>query len=154
MNITLTAFEIEVAQLLAIRRIISSETKQLKSKSLMGNVRPYDSEYVGAACEIAFAKWTGTYPGLTVDTFKAPDVAGMQVRGTRYTTGKLIVRGDDKDSDVFVLVICGEKGFEIKGWVTGGKAKQIGEQKAPNGDALCWMVPANKLYPWRLSDVA
>src|SRR5688572_7033098 len=77
--VTLTPFEIEVAQLLAIRRIISSSNKHLRSKAMMGDQRPYDTEYVGAACEIAFAKYFGTYPGLTVDTFKEPDVGGMQV---------------------------------------------------------------------------
>lgn len=142
MNITLTPFETAVCELWALERMKESEKKGLSVSKIS---RVWGEEITGTLCELAVAKYLGVYPEFTVNTFKAPDVSGLQIRGTTHPAGRLIVRPDDRDVDVFVLVIRNFNTFDIKGWVTGAKAKQVGTKEAPNNRPPCWFVPPEKL---------
>lgn len=104
--------------------------------------------------EMAFAKATDHYGGLTVNAFRKPDIAGYQVR-TRsglvkgpYVCDQLNIRDADKDDDIFVLVVGHDGVYEVRGWLRAGDAKRAewSDDKGNRG-APCYWVPHEALHP-------
>jgi len=107
---------------------------------------------VGAYGERAFFKFLGRPWEHLVDTFKAPDVPGTryQVRTATKDTGDLVVRENDKDDEVFVLVVPNPSlpEFRIVGWMEGAEAKVPENWKQPNPSLPpAWFVPQAALHP-------
>ena len=75
-----------------------------------------------------------------INTFKAPDVAGYQVRSTCRPDGRLIVRPADPDIAEFVLVITKVPKILLVGAISSKQAKR---DEFWSRD--CWWVPADKL---------
>lgn len=73
------------------------------------------------------------------------DIGNLQIRSTKYTTGKLIVRPADDENDTFVLVISRSPKFEIKGWIKGKDAKKEEWIYSSNGRPPAWFVPQSQL---------
>jgi len=80
----------------------------------------------GACAEMAVAKFLDVFYDGSINSFKLPDVAGLQVRSTTNLVGKLIIRPNDvpRASDFFVLVICKAPLFWIRGGMFGEDAMQ------------------------------
>lgn len=143
-SVLLSDVEIKIGEYLGKRRMKQSTALQLKACN--GAERILDIDVIGALCELAFAKFMNYYPGFTVGTYKANDVADFQVRGTKYLNGRLIVRANDKDTDKFVLVIAKGNGeFVIAGWLSGAEAKRIGRYEAKAGRDSAWWVEQAQL---------
>lgn len=83
------------------------------------------SEHIeGAAGEMAVAKYFGVYWGGAHNSWKGPDIGGnIQVRTRSEPWHELIVRDDDSDQDVFVLVTGRAPNFVLHGWIRGVDAK-------------------------------
>lgn len=101
--------------------------RRLKSKKLNDKKHSKDTDWgidtIGAIAEMAVAKHLGVYWEPTVNTFKRPDVAGLQVRSSHLVDACLIVRRNDSDRDRFVLVIVCDNECRIAGWCPGDFAK-------------------------------
>lgn len=101
----------------------------------------------GALAEMAAAKALGLQwddgPWKRVSS----DVGSLQIRSTKYLTGKLIVRPVDSDEDVFVLVIARCPEFELKGWLKGKDAKRTQFLYNQNGRPPAYFVPQHCLQP-------
>ena len=86
------------------------------------------SEAVGA--EMAVARYFGIENFVpTVNTFKnEPDVlwngVGLEVKQTPHKTGHLIIRDDDRDTDIAVLVTGESPTYYVVGWIPVAVAKK------------------------------
>lgn len=116
-----------------------------------GAIRSAKIDEVGAIGEVGFSRIFGISVekiGL-LNTFKGADVAdsSIQIRCTTWTDGKLIVRNEDADEALFVLIISqGDKVF-CPGCMKGSDAKKSEWLKAPVGRPPAYFVPQSKLYP-------
>lgn len=151
MIIHLTKTELMVAGLVGNMRTIASMGYTSDSKHSVDSQWVIDTD--GAAAEMAFAKYLGVYYEPSVNTFKAPDVSNIQVRGTRLDQGKLIVRKRDPDNEIYVLVINKVPEFRIAGWIKGGDAQQDKYLFDPGKKALAWFVPQADLNKMEDLDV-
>lgn len=130
MKVILDWSELELAAAVGLRRQLSSMRDQREDR--YGFSGPGWSIHIEGACgELAVAKAMGRYWNGGVDTFKGPDVPGqaadtgsIQVRTRSNRDYDLIVRPNDADQDVFILVTGRAPEFEVHGWIRGREAKQ------------------------------
>lgn len=113
------------------------------------------ADLIGAEGELAVSKalslpWDGKWLPIDVwDTWKVNgnDVANLEVRSTKYATGRLILHDRDKDFSPFILVISSKKPvFRLAGWCYGfeGKKNDYWRDDVPRP---CYMVPQSQLRP-------
>src|SRR5690242_2973336 len=129
MKVTLDWSELELAAAVGLRRQISSMRDQREDKH--GFSGPGWTIHIEGACgELAVAKALGRYWNGSVDTFKAPDLGcdvreaeSLQIRTRSNAYYDLIVRPDDADQDVYILVTGRAPEFEVHGWIRGREAK-------------------------------
>jgi len=108
----------------------------------------WDVHIEGAAGEMAVAKGLGLYWDASVDTFKgSPDLPGIQVRTRSRDDYDLIVRPDDPDNEVFVLVTGRSPTFWLRGWINGREAKQEQWKRTYGGRPGAFFVPVSALHP-------
>jgi len=101
------------------------------------------------AAEVIVARYFGLDYSIEESCFKRKaDVgAGLEVRWTHYETGQLIVRGNDRENDIAVLVVGRSPNFTIAGWMP-VKAARVPRYK--NGVENSWFVPQTSLAPIHL----
>lgn len=143
-NVTLTQYEIYIASFVGSARRVASlkrgETNKVQNKDF-----GWHTDIEGAAAEMALAKALNIFWGGSVNTFKLPDVGGLQVRHTQHENGCLIVRkGDDLDA-VFVLVTGSHPHYKISGWTFGRDAMKDCYVRDPNSNYPAWFVPQSDL---------
>ena len=102
-------------------------------------------EVNGAAAEMAVAKFFNRYWEAGVNTFKAPDVEGVQVRHTTREDGCLIIREHDPPDELYVLVIGAPPTFRIAGALYGRQAKRPEWLRDPGGVRPAYFVPQDAL---------
>jgi hypothetical protein len=101
----------------------------------------------GALGEIATAKFLNIYWDSSVNTWKTEDLRGIQVRTRSKDYYDLIVRKDDPDEDIYVLVTGRYGKYIIRGWIEGSKAKNP-QWIQPYGDReRAYFVPQKLLNP-------
>lgn len=100
----------------------------------------------GAAGELAVSKALGRHWGATINTFKSgDDVAGLQVRTRSKDDYDLIIRDDDADEWVFVLVTGRCPNFTIRGWIPARDGKQSEYLQQYGGGDPAYFVPQREL---------
>jgi hypothetical protein len=100
---------------------------------------------LGAAGELAFAKAIGVKWEATVDTFKSPDVCGVQVRTRSSTDWDLLVRKGDKDNELFALVVGTPPKLRVVGGMRACKAKKEKFLGNHGNHGRAYFVPQDKL---------
>jgi len=129
-----------------MRRTASMQNGNDKNKH--AHKSDWSTDADGACAEMAASKYLSIYWEPKVNAFKSPDLSnGWQVRSTNHQNGHLIVRGNDSDSDLFLLVVCNAPIFRLVGCMMGHEAK-VEEflHVGPYADeARCWWVPQNRL---------
>jgi hypothetical protein len=137
-SIPLTSNELVAAGTIGVLRRVSS----LQNKRADRNLGPSDwsADIDGAAAEMALAKYLNVFCVPLINSFKAADVDGYQVRSTTRANGRMIIRPDDKDEDDFILVITKAPIFILVGTINckAGKMDEFWEQDA-------WWVPQDRL---------
>jgi len=109
--------------------------------------REYD--IVGARCELAFARYYGKpWVGVVNDFWTLPgDVGNVQIRGTRWLEGCLLLHPEDAKYGTapFVLVLDDCPRFRIAGWTTfaAGALPQHWQEKVRGRPA--YFVPQSSL---------
>lgn len=148
MKVNLEWYEISRAALVGVSRNVEAMRKGLH------NARPIsESDWhihiLGACGEVAFAKATNRYWSGSVNTFKTGgDVGGhIQIRTRSKSNYDLIVRDNDNDDDIFVLVTGGPSEFDVKGYMRASDAKAE-KYKANWGNyGEAYFVPQAELHP-------
>lgn len=104
----------------------------------------------GALGELAVAHALGVawQPDIGGNDHGRGDVCGYQVRATARPDGPLVIRDRDAARDVFVLVTGEPPRLELRGWLYGAEACEIGVRRAPNGGPPALFVAGTDLHPW------
>lgn len=139
-------FEVSRAAIVGVSRNVEALRKGYQQK-LRGKDESWERHVLGALGECAFAKATNRYWSGSVNTFKAPDVGSIQVRTRSQSSYDLIVRDDDNDDDVFVLVTGGPVEFTIHGWIRASDAKKEKFVSDYGGYGEAYFVPQAALRP-------
>jgi hypothetical protein len=106
------------------------------------------SEHCEGACgELALAKLLGVYWDGSVDTWKAHDLPGLQVRTRSKHSYELIVRPNDDDAAKWVLVTGRCPSYLVRGWLCGSDAKRPEWLRAYGGRPAAYFVPHAALRP-------
>lgn len=143
-RITITAEEFVRCATVGMRRFASSSAKGHNHASTYQRsfTKRLEEETVGAVGELAFAKYLGIAWDESVDTYHhVPDVGGVEVRATARDDGHLVVRNNDADDRIFVLVTGNAPEVEIRGWIRGADAKRDEFLRDPHGYRQAWFVP-------------
>jgi len=147
MEIQLSNTEFLNAINVGVFRQFSSLKKGLKDAHGANKDNGWDMHIEGACGEAAVAKALNIYWSGTVDTFKRGGDLGsfIQVRTRSKNYYELIVRKDDRDDDVFVLVTGKAPSFNVVGWILGKDAKNPEWIQTYGGREAAWFVPHEKL---------
>lgn len=87
--------------------------------------------------------WSGS-----VNSFKTGgDVGNVQVRTHSRKDYDLIVRENDRDEDIFVLVIGKTPEYRVVGWTCGADTKRPAWRKAHGNRPAAYFVPQKALRP-------
>ena len=104
-------------------------------------------EIVGAAGELAVARFLGIDQELGINTFHTvPDVGGnIEVRTTTREDGRLVVRNNDSPSRLYVLVTGTPPEMVIRGAIMGADARRPEWLWNPHNNVPSWFVPQSAL---------
>ena len=126
-EIVLTPDEIHLAAIAGVsRRIDSMKTWLNNQKQSEGSDWAIDIE--GACAELAVAKHMKLFWSGHTRSFKNEDVGPLHVRSTTHKDGHLIVKDNDPDDAVFVLVTCACPVYTIVGGISGARARVVGNE--------------------------
>lgn len=144
-HVTLTPDEIRIAAITGVsRRVDSMKTGLVNQKQSDSSDWAIDIE--GACAELAVAKQMGIFWIGHVRTFKNADVGVLHVRSTVHHDGHLIIKENDPDDAVFVLVTCDCPTYTIVGGISGARARIVGnEVPLRRGTGVTWWVPQKHL---------
>jgi hypothetical protein len=78
----------------------------------------------GASGEMAVAKHLNVYWGGGINTFKDDDLPGLQIRLRTRHDHDLILRKQDSERAIWVLITGTSPDFWIRGWIYGHEAKK------------------------------
>lgn len=148
MRVALEWFEVSRAALVGVSRNVEALRRGYQN-SRPTREKDWDIHILGALGECAFAKATNRYWNGSVNTFKSGGDIGeiVQIRTRSRHDFDLIVRDDDKDNDIFVLVTGGPIEFEVQGWMKASDAKRP-EYRANYGNyGNAYFVPKHDLFP-------
>ena len=144
-EITLEYYEVAQAAHVGQLRNLSAMSRGYDSK-IPG--REWQAHIEGACGEIAVAKAAGKYWGGSINTFKdGGDIVstGWEVRTRSDHSHDLIVRDNDPDGRVFILVTGLSPTFRIHGWIKSEDAKREEWRKNYGGHGLAYFVPQELL---------
>lgn len=149
MDITLNDYELIQAATTGMLRQVNAIKKKYKSR-MSGN--EWQAHIEGACGEIAAAKATGKYWGGSIGTFKAQgdlDGCGWEVRTRSRHDFDLIVRDDDADDRIFILVTGYAPNYSVRGWILAADAKRDEWRKDYGGHGPAYFVPMSSLRDMR-----
>jgi hypothetical protein len=147
MKVELTTPEFLNAINIGVIRQCSSLKKGLKDSHGAKSDNGWDMHIEGACGEAAVAKALNVFWSGTVDTFKRGGDVGnkIQVRTRSKSYYELIVRKDDRDDDIFVLVTGKAPSFDVVGWISGKDAKKEQWIQTHGNREAAWFVPQKEL---------
>jgi len=144
-RVRLTPYEVSFAAQVGLRRQLD-KLGEPDAHGFEGD--PWGVHIEGACGEMAVAKAMNVYWSGSFGTFKkGGDVARLEVRRRSKPEYELIVRTNDRNQDLFVLVFGKAPEFLIRGWMRGADAKRSNWLKAHGGRPSAYFVPHDKLKP-------
>ena len=144
-EVTLEYYEVAQAAHVGRLRNLSAMSRGYETK-MPG--REWQAHIEGACGEIAVAKAAGKYWGGSINTFKdGGDIAstGWEVRTRSSHDHDLIIRDNDPDGRVFILVTGLSPTFRIHGWIKSEDAKREEWRKDFGGHGPAYFVPKKLL---------
>lgn len=144
--VTLEWYELQLCCTIGSQRQIEAFRKNLAPKL---GYWSWHSHIEGAAGELAVAKALNMYWSGSVNTFGQADIgADIQVRLRKSTSDFepcLIVRPEDDDAHLFVLVIGESPYFHVIGWLYGHECKKAEYFKTYGQKRPAYFVPIPQL---------
>ncbi len=145
-EIILSRNELQEAASVARQRMDGVEDLGLKDKHGAEVDRNFQYHLLGAKGEIAFKKFMNSNEKLSVNTFKKiPDISGFEVRTRSQEDYDLIIRKDDPDDRIYVLIVGEGCRFKIIGWIKGCEKYNF-QPKTFNGRPKAWFIPQCALH--------
>jgi hypothetical protein len=137
--------EVAAAAMTGVLRQIKHRSKGDNHKWKAPLAGGWERDIEGACAEKFAAKRLGAYwfDGTNGET----DVGLHQVRHTALLNGRLMLHPEDKDNEVFVLVVGRAPAFELIGWCFGREGKRQEYWEDPTGgDRWAFFVPRGVLH--------
>jgi hypothetical protein len=128
-----------------LRQLASIKASRLDRHGFSGN--GWDVHIEGACGELAAAKYLDLYWDGSVDTFKANDLPLIQVRTRSRHDYELLVRPEDDDEAIWVLVTGQSPCFWLRGWLMGRECKRFEWVREHGGRPPAYFVPTLGLRP-------
>lgn len=145
-KIVLTWHEVALASHVGwMRNISSMRDKRTKGAGL--TTAGWTEHCEGACGELALAKKLGLYWNGSIDTFSANDLPGLQVRTRSRPEYELIIRPQDSDDAIWVLLTGQSPEFWVRGWIRGREAKQKEWLRSYGNRPEAYFVPTDRLHP-------
>lgn len=144
-EVRLKDYEVLQAAMTGMMRQVSAIKRKSVSKI---NGREWQAHIEGACGELAVAKVMGRYWGGSINTYKMGgdiDSTGWEVRTRSSHDYDLIVRDDDDDERVFILVTGSAPDYRVQGWIRAADAKRQEWQQNYGGHGLAYFVPHHAL---------
>lgn len=146
MRVTLEWFEVMLAATVGVRRQLEALRRGRPDCHGFDGATGWQVHIEGACGEMAFAKATGRYWSGSVNTFKiGGDVGAIQVRTRSREDYDLIVRDDDRDEDIFVLVIGQAPTYRVVGWIRGMDGKRACWRQRYGNRPVAYFIPQHAL---------
>jgi hypothetical protein len=153
-QVELEWYELEAAAFTAVRRQVEWLKQGKRDRGRTGRQdglynQNWTESVIGVCGELAFAKARGLYFDHSVNTFKAPDVGGAQVRTRTKAEYELIVSPDAKDDEWYVLVVPVQlpRRFRVVGTIRARDAKRDEWLQTYGGGPPAYFVPHAALRP-------
>lgn len=150
MRIALTDEEMEFCVMSGGRRTINALSRGRRgAHGFNRDFERWQIDIEGVMTEMAAAKALGLTYTPTVgrlDSDEGDVGPGLQVRGTKYATGSLLVHDSDHDDHRFILVTGIYGVYDIRGWIFARDGKDKKLWKEYKGRGAYW-VPQAKLLP-------
>lgn len=152
--VTLKPYELAAAANTGIRRQVNAMAQGKKDAHGLKDPRDAWFHHINGACgEMAFAKASNRYWDHSLNTYmEGGDVGELQVRTRREPDYELLIRDNDPDERVYVLVTGVPPSFTVVGWMTAKEAKRDEWRKEHGGREPAYFVPQAKLYDIKLLD--
>jgi hypothetical protein len=145
-EVTLTPFEVAVAGFVGVLR--NTESMRKKSKDNYRGDNPFEINVVGAAGEMAAAKYLNVYNRLGINTYHGADIGiGLQVRTVTKPDGELPIREGDKPEELFIMVQGKVPTFRICGFISAAEGRAVGRVANPFGGKPATFVAQSLLHP-------
>lgn len=116
-----------------------------------GYLKRTEEEIVGACGEFAAAKALDIFWPASVNTFhRTTDLPhNIEVRSTSREGGRtsLILRNNDPDDRIFILVVGEPPVMRVIGWFIAGDGKRPEYLDNPHDHRPAWFVPKEDLHP-------
>ncbi len=146
-NVRLTPEDMAWAERIARRRQDDAVRAGRPDRhGFVGGEAGYALHVLGTAGELAVARALEVPWDATVNTFKAPDLGGVvQVRARSEHWHDLIIRTEDRDDEIFVLVTGRPPDLTVHGWIIGQDAKQVQWKRDHGGRPSAYFVPKTVL---------
>lgn len=144
-DVTLTDYELAQASQVGCLRFIADVRRKKKPSA---NPNEWQIHIEGACGEMAAAKATGKYWGGTVNTFKSGgDIVSdyWEVRTRSSHDYDLIIRDDDPDDRLYILVTGQAPTYSVRGWMWGRDAKKTAWRKNYGNYQAAFFVPQSYL---------
>lgn len=150
MRVILTDEEmLECAKDGALRLINALSARRTGAHGFNRDHERWQIDIEGVATERAAAKALGLPYTATVgelDTDEGDIGPDLQVRGTKYGTGSLLVHDRDHDHHKFILVTGIYGNYDVRGWIFARDGKDKKLWKEYKGRGAYW-VPQKLLHP-------
>lgn len=143
--VKLDSSEILQAAMVGVLRQVQNIKRNAEYKYNSDPKNAWNMHVEGALAEYAVAKYFGVFWNGSIGNYNASDVDSMQVRQTHHKTGRLILHDDDKDEDIFILVIGNNGVYRIAGWCYGWFGKTIEFLDEPVKGRPAYFVPQKRL---------
>lgn len=125
------------------------EMRRVGAHGFDRNYERWQIDVEGVLTEAAAAKALGVpYEPVVgeLDTLAGDIAPGIQVRGTKYTKGSLLVHDKDVDDHAFILVTGVYGVYDIRGWIYAREGKKKSLWKTYKGRGAYW-VGQERLRP-------
>jgi hypothetical protein len=131
-----------------MRQLKAIEAGSKNRHGLNGDVDGWGLHIEGACGEQAAAQGTGRFWPGSIGTYKDDtDVLGFEVRTRSKPAYDLIIRSDDADERVFVLVTGRAPVFTLCGWIRGADGKCAAYLRSYGNRLPAYFVPQDALQP-------
>ncbi len=152
MRVALTTEEMIQHGLAGIQRCANAlEKRRVGRHGFDRNYERWQIDVEGLLTEYAAAKALGlTYVPVVgeLDSHIGDIGPGLQVRGTKYSSGSLLVHHSDDDDHAFILVTGIYGVYDIRGWILAREGKHDRLWKEYKGRGAFW-VPQSMLKPMK-----
>lgn len=144
--IRLEPYEFALAANVGVRRQMAAVLTGRMDKYGIDHKLGWNVHIEGACGEMAVARFLGLYYSGHVNTFKVGgDVGILQVRTRSDHEYDLLIRPDDNENEMFMLVTGTAPEFRLQGWLWGHEARRTEWWQTHGDRAGAWFVPSKHL---------